>query len=329
MKSPFSVVVIVGCALGCRFSILAVTDESKGPESVSQASPSVAPQAEEKTEIVSTSPSGMVRLERVGEDIWRVSATDAAQRVKLPKVEILGEWGYPDGFDFSPNDEWIFAPYHVGSCLSDAVLYHCTSATKVELFKDFQKLLWRDAAKLKLVKADCNEDCAMTSFAGWSSDSGRLLVGLLCGDKHNLQHCYLYFNTRTKKFETTNYLRKVSAAKSQLLACPEPTDALPPEGDLKSRFEMLDKRLNEIYAAKRAKIEPDRVRNLRESQRAWLKAREKGLQVYLNMASPSERERRQLQFLADVTAARIESLNGSEEEEPFDFWERISEKPNE
>jgi uncharacterized protein YecT (DUF1311 family) len=112
-----------------------------------------------------------------------------------------------------------------------------------------------------------------------------------------------------------------------VLACPEPTDAPPPEGELKSRFEMLDKRLNDAYAAKLAKIEPDRVQNLRESQRAWLKAREKGLQLHLNVALRAERERRKLQFLADVTAARIESLNESEEG-PFDFWERINEKPN-
>jgi uncharacterized protein YecT (DUF1311 family) len=52
---------------------------------------------------------------------------------------------------------------------------------------------------------------------------------------------------------------------------------------------MLDKRLNDAYAAKLAKIESDRVQNLRGSQRNWLKAREKGLQLYLNAPSPSER----------------------------------------
>jgi len=72
----------------------------------------------------------------------------------------------------------------------------------------------------------------------------------------------------------------------------------------------------------------DRIPNLRESQRNWLKARDKGLQLYLIAAPAAERERRKLQFLADVTAARIESLEGAPaEEETFDFWERISEKP--
>src|SRR4029450_7259105 len=205
-----------------------------------------------------------------------------------------------------------------------------TGPTKVGIFENFEELVWRNAAKLKLLKANYQGEgfCAMIFFVGWSADSSRLLVGLLGGeDKRNLDHCYIYFNARTKKFESTSYLRKVSATKSQVLACPEPTDALPPGGELKSRFEMLDKRLNDAYAAKLAKIEPDRVQNLRGSQRDWLKAREKGLQLYLNAAPPNERERCKLQFLADVTAARIESLNESEEE-PFDFWERIGEKPN-
>jgi uncharacterized protein YecT (DUF1311 family) len=247
---------------------------------------SISGAAEEKAEVLYTSPSGALRLERVGEEIWVVATRDPAQRAKLPKVEILGGWGYPDEFDFSPNDEWIFAPYHVGSCLSSAVLYHCTSPTDVGIFENFEELVWHNAARLKLVKADYQGEgfCAMIFFAGWSRDSGRLLVGLLGGeDKRNLDHCYIYFNTRIEKFESTNYLRKVSGIKSQVLACPEPSGPLPSEPELKSRFEMLDKRLNDAYAAELAKIEPDRVQNLRESQRAWLKAREKGLQLYLKL----------------------------------------------
>jgi uncharacterized protein YecT (DUF1311 family) len=330
MRSPYAFVAIVACAVSCVFLILAAEEEPRTPESPSQASPSATAKAEEKTEILNTSSSGAVRLERVGEEIWIVATRDPAQRAKLPKVEILGGWGYPDEFDFSPNDEWIFAPYHVGSCLSSAVLYHCTGPTKVGIFENFEELVWRNAAKLKLLKANYQGEgfCAMIFFVGWSADSSRLLVGLLGGeDKRNPDHCYIYFNARTKKFESTSYLRKVSATKSQVLACPEGIDRLPPEAQLKTRLDMLDKQLNDAYSAKISKIDRDRVQNLRESQRNWLKAREKGLQLYLNAAPRNEREGRKLQFLADVTAARIDALNGKEEE-TFDFWERISEKPD-
>ena len=337
MRSFCIFVAIVACAISCGFSLLAADEEPAAAERLSeeptpQATPaeessSATGKAEEKADVVCISASGAVRLERAGEEIWVVSEKDSAQRAKLPKVQILGDWAYPDGFDFSPNDEWIFAPYHVGSCLSDAALYHRTSPKDVGMFEDFQELVWREAAKFKLVKAGCNEGCAMIFFAGWSNDSSRLLVGLLCGDKPNLEHCYVYFNTRTKKFETTSYLRKLSAAKSQVLACAEPLGSLPSESELKARFETLDKRLNDAYSARVSKVAKDRLQNLRESQRNWLKARDKGLQLYLSLAPAAQREQCKLQFLADVTAARIESLNESGEEEPVDFWERISEKP--
>jgi uncharacterized protein YecT (DUF1311 family) len=282
------------------------------------------------TEILYTSPSDAVRLERTGEDIWVVSVKEPAQRAKLPKVHILGDWAYPDEFDFSPNDEWIFASYHVGSCLQDAVLYHRTSATKIDLVEDFNTSAWKNAAKLRSIKEDYAGagECAMTFFGGWSFDSGRLLIGLLGGgDKRDLRHGYLYFNTHTKNFETTNYLLKMSAANSQVLACAEPLGSFPLESELKARFDMLDKKLNDVYSAKLSKIAKNGLQNLRGSQRNWLKARDKGLELYRSFAPATQREQRRLQFLGDVTAARIGSLNESEDNEPFDFWERISDKP--
>jgi uncharacterized protein YecT (DUF1311 family) len=330
-------VAIAACAISGGFSVLAANE---GPRVAAGPSDGLTPQAtpaeesssatvegKEKADVVCISPSGAVRIERTGEVIWVVSGKDSAQRAKLPKVQILGDWAYPDEFDFSPNDEWIFAPYHVGSCLSDAAFYHRTSPKDVGMFEDFQERVWREATRFKLVKAGCNEGCAMIFFAGWSSDSSRLLAGLLCGDKPNLEHCYICFNTGTKKFETTSYLRKVSTAKSQVLACAEPLGSLASQAELKARFDVLDKKLNDAYSAKLSKTAKDRVQNLRESQRNWLKARDKGLELYLSFAPAAQREQRKLQFLADVTAARIESLNASGDEEPFDFWERISEKP--
>jgi len=284
MRLFFSFVAIVTCAISYDFSVLAA-DEEPVAESPSQESPSATGKAEEKPEVPYSSPSGAVRLERTGEDIWVVSAKDSAQRAKLPKVQILGDWGCPDEFDFSPDDEWIFAPYHVGD--------------------DFQELVWSHAAKLKLVKANCNEGCAMIFFAGWSGDSSRLLVGLRCGDKPNLEHCYIYFNTRAKKFEITDYLRKLNKTKSEALACAEPVDPLPNEAELKTRFDSLDRRLNEKYTQVLAHSEKDRIPVVRETQRDWIKHRDEGAKLYTSVFPAAEKERRRLQFLGDVTAARI------------------------
>jgi len=330
MRSFLAFAAIVACAISCSFSVVAADEEPSATQSPSDESSSATGETGEKAEVVYTSPSDAVRLERTGDDIWVVSIKDPAQRAKLPKVQILGDWAYPDEFDFSPNDEWILAPYHVGSCLQDAVLYHRTSPTKIDLAEDFNASAWRNAAKLRSIKQDYAGagECAMTFFGGWSFDSGRLLIGLLGGgDKRDLHHGYLYFNTHTKKFETTNYLLKMSAAKSQVLACAEPLGSLPLESELKARFDMLDKKLNDAYSAKLSKIAKDGLQNLRGSQRNWLRARGNGLELYLTFAPAAQREQRRLQFLADVTAARIESLNESEDNEPFDFWERINEKP--
>ena len=96
---------------------------------------------------------------------------------------------------------------------------------------------------------------------------------------------------------------------------------------MKARAVLADRKLNEAYAVKFQKIGKDRSSNLRDSQRAWVKARDAGLQIYLATAPAAEKERRKLQFLSDVAIARIESLNsGPADEEPLDFWERISKK---
>ena len=235
-----------------------------------------------------------------------------------------------DEFYFSPNDEWIYAGRHGGSCLIDGDLYHRVDASKIDSFENFNELAWKNCAQLKVLKTDYSAagECAMTFFAGWSVDSRRLLIGMLGGeDRRDTHSGYLYFNTATKEFETTNYLKKLSAMKSAVVPCAEPVDPLPPEAELKARAGAADKQLNEAYAAKVKKVGKDRGSNLRESQRAWVKARDAGLQIYLAAAPAAERERRKFQFLGDVTLARIESLNaGPGEEEPFDFWERVSGK---
>ena len=147
----------------------------------------------------------------------------------------------------------------------------------------------------------------MTDFVAWSLDSRRLLVRLVGGDHHKTLHtCYVYFNTRTNRFEMTDYLRKLNKTKSQAVACAEPTDPLPSEAELKTRFDRLDQQLNKTYGEVIANTEKDRVALVREAQRAWIKHRDEGMKLYLSLFPEAERDRRRLQFMGDVTAARIE-----------------------
>jgi uncharacterized protein YecT (DUF1311 family) len=84
-------------------------------------------------------------------------------------------------------------------------------------------------------------------------------------------------------------------------------DALPGEAELKKRFEELDQRLNTKYADVLKQAESDRVSLVREAQRQWLKERDAGERVYLALFPAAERPVRSLQFLGDVTAARIDT----------------------
>jgi len=62
--------------------------------------------AEEKPEVLYTSPSGAMRIERNGEKAWVIFSKDPAQRAALPPLE--GVSSFDDEFHSSPNNEWIF-----------------------------------------------------------------------------------------------------------------------------------------------------------------------------------------------------------------------------
>jgi hypothetical protein len=62
--------------------------------------------AEEKPEILYSSPSGAWRIERNGGKAWVISNKDSAQRAELPPLEGISP--FDDEFHASPNDEWIF-----------------------------------------------------------------------------------------------------------------------------------------------------------------------------------------------------------------------------
>jgi hypothetical protein len=280
--------------------------------------PAVA-KSEEQIEVLYTSPSGVFRIESkfpdqsaddATADIWVVSTKDPAQRVKLPKQS--PDSPTDDEFHFSPNEEWLFGTRHVGSGLRYGNIYHLMKPLRIEVVGKpgaFNELVWEQGVKLRALKMDYSAAgvYAMTAFGNWSLDSSRLLIRLCGGEKKGSMVCgFLYFNTRTNQFQVTDYSRKLSKLKRGPLACAEPIDSLPPEAELKLRFDTLDRELNKKYAEILAKADKDRVPPLREAQREWLKERDAGEKLYLQLFPAPDKASRRLQFLGDVTAARID-----------------------
>jgi uncharacterized protein YecT (DUF1311 family) len=277
--------------------------------------------AEEKSELLGTSRSGAFRVEMAGEasssgegessgDVWVISTKDPAQRAKLPKQS--SDSPLDDEIHFSPNEEWIFGLRHVGSGLRYGNVYHLARPLKIDLpiKGEFNDVVWENGVKLGALKHNYSAEgvYAMTLFVAWSFDSSRLLIRLRGGEeKRSMQPGLLYFNTHTKTFEITDYLRKLNRAKSEALACAEPVDPLPSAAELKTRFDVLDRQLNAKYAEVIAKIEKDAIPNVRGGQRDWIKHRDEGARFYVSLFPAAEKERRRLQFLGDVIAARIET----------------------
>jgi uncharacterized protein YecT (DUF1311 family) len=333
MRSFLAFVAIVGCAISCGFLMLAA-DEPGASENPSQPSPPATAQAEEKTEVLYTSPSGAFRIElspakvpateeRASGNVWLVSTKDPGARVRMPALEGISP--VDDEYHSSSNDEWIFGVRKMAHGFSNGDLFHRIDPEHVELAptkgdQSFNDRVWPFCVKQGALKANYSAeeggaDIGQTSFMAWSFDSGRLLVQLSGGHRHGtLQTCYVYFNTRTETFEMSDYLRKLNKTNAKMLPCAEPIDPLPSEADLKTRFEELDRQLNEKYkevlahAGKGAPL-------VREAQRTWIKHRDEGDKFYVSLfPAAAEKERRHLQFLCDVTAARIET-------QPEEAWE--------
>jgi len=174
---------------------------------------------------------------------------------------------------------------------------------------------WTEALIQRLFTRNFADEglCAMVRFGAWSDDSGRLLLIIRGGEeRRETVGRYLYYNTRSSRFELTPYLRKINAASAKshevnVLACAEPIDLLPDVETLKKQYSEVDKRLNESYQKMIAKAEKETVPDLRRWQREWLKARDAGLRIYLASFPAAEKERRRLQFLIDVSRTEAES----------------------
>jgi len=327
MRFFLTFVAIIASAICCDFSVFAANEEPVAAESPSHDSPTVTGQADQKSEVLYTSPSGAFRIEfspiggpgaeAATEDLWVVSSKDPSQRAKLPKQS--ADSPSDDEFQFSPNEEWLFGLRHVGSGLRYGNVYHVMTPLKIEkpVTGEFNDVVWENSVNLGALKEDYSAAgvYAMTFFEAWSFDSSRLLIKLCGGEEKRSMRCgLLYFNTRTNKFELTNYLRKLNKTKAEFLACAEPVDPLPTEADLKARFDALDRQLNKRYTQIVAKVDESQRANVREAQRNWIRQRDEGARFFVSLFPVKENEQRRLQFLCDVTAARIDT-------QPDEGWE--------
>ncbi len=264
--------------------------------------------AQHQNGVLCTSPSGSLRVENRAEeraDVWLVSTKDTAQQTKLP-IEtpqfIMGQC------HFSPNEEWNIVLWKNPMFLAGE-LFHRKSATEIEKFdsgQSFNQIAWAEAARLGAVKRNYAAEglAPQMSFGGWSMDSSRLLLKLEGAVQQLVPPFgYVYVNTRTRRFELTNYLRKINKAQTPALVCAEPVDQLPGESDWRARFAKLDRELNATYAAVLTKDVNKQF--IPGAQRIWLKHRDEGAKIYSSVFPQRERESRRLQFLCDVTAIRI------------------------
>ncbi len=273
--------------------------------------------AENESRIVAKSPSGDWRVELKGEEFWIVSTRNAGPEEKLP-VESAER--APVEFHFSPDEKWIFTLPDGGSCLRPGDLFHRSADGTIDSIESFETKAWEQAVKLgAFAKGPAAEDgCAMMRFIGWSLDSSRLLIGLRGGQgKAEMDAAYLYFNTQAKSFQITAYLRKLNKVSSDILSssddvlpCAEPVSPLPTAKDLEARFDHLDRQLNDKYAEIIKQTPGEQVVLLRSTQKDWIKHRDEGLKLYLSVYPKAEKEARRLQFLGDVTAARIQVAPG-------------------
>src|ERR1043165_904462 len=193
-------------------------------------------EAEGQTEVLATSPSGALRLtaisstpdgEEGASEVWVLATKQPTQKARLPKQS--ADSPADDEFHFSPDEKWLFGLRHVGSGLRYGNIYHLFDPLRIEVVGKggTNDLIWENCVRLGALKKDFSAAgfYAMTSFASWSYDSSRLLIMLRGGEeKRNMASGYVYYNTRTNKFEATDYSRKLRQTKSELVACAEPVD---------------------------------------------------------------------------------------------------------
>ena len=287
-------------------------------------------------ENIISSPRGTFRIEREGKrdnkgnwatTFWIIPAADPSQRVRLDET-----FNEPDDWHFfiSPDEQWICTTVHEHSQLQSLRLYQRKTGLQFDRVATMEEEKEGDGWNF-----DKNDRFApkggqeayetgrvYNHFIAWSSDSARLLVERRSqleakkDGEYLWRRDYFYFNLRRGKLEHTQYLstlnrafRRYDSEQKKDVAVPsfaEPLDALPPEKELRDRYDAAERRLNKVYPAYLTQADdeiqnPNEKRDRLRYQQLWLKARESGAESFAAMGSKAERPRRKLLYLADAT----------------------------
>lgn len=176
--------------------------------------------------------------QRTDQEVWIVSAKDPAERERLPGFYMEEGTGVVSGVAISPDENWMLVAQHRGSHMNATYLFHRKEGLKFEdVFPNakwppdpesedrFDNEAWKFFSKAEgvpLAKIDMKDlGPAQISFLDWSADSRRLLIDLHGGltgsvetpdrdlyKKPGVSIWVAYFNTKTRKLELTDRLRK-------------------------------------------------------------------------------------------------------------------------
>jgi hypothetical protein len=287
----------------------------------------VAPVEAEDASLVYESPRGTYRFERIGDEpAVVVSTKGAAERVRLPGAAAEDQEECHVIYGASPNEQWLYRTEswrHHG--VQGRILYTHVEGAKFAPYKGED--WFKQAAETFVLKnsgfrksdffekrgPQVSEDHFDAFFGGWSMDSRRLLIEVRGGgtdrDEAPAQF-FVYFNTQTKSFELTPYLRAMNKRQARhdtplVVACAEPVDPLPSAAELQARYEKVEKELKELYEYRIANPRAQDADSWRAEQSEGRQAIEAGLKLYLEFAPKKEQEARRWQYLADTTLVEL------------------------
>ena len=255
--------------------------------------------------------------------------------------EPLGEerQAQPAQYFISPDEQWIFTSYHLGSGMGSGELFKREQSLKFQSIdrKTLSDRSWEFFAK-KQRELD-GQESQIIDFVAWSPDSKRLLVDLRGGSRRGdgIYLWYAYFNTKTQQFELTDYLRKLNKGardrwknfqpRKTLASFPEAASAEPlgelsPEAELKKRAQEADQREEELHQQIMGKLDEEQKAEERDAERDWRK-REPGAKFYAKSGPKATTGRRYCQYMLDSAENRmkfLESYYGYLFPEPEQAW---------
>lgn len=266
--------------------------------------------------ILYKSPNDSYRIKATadGTALWIVPANDSSRRKPLLGADPDNR--SPEEFSGSPDDIWLL----------DNRQHELYRNSGEFVFSAFTRKRWFAKKATDYASKEFHWHIAGDS-AGWSSDSARMLIHF----ESNLHHRFAYFNTRTKGFEQTPYLKMVNTKLNtekpyeafpnvqfaggrvaEYMVFAEPIDPPPSEAILRPHLAALNQEMNALrekeLATAGTREKSDIVEFRRSYQQEWNETRDEAVQLYLPFAPKEELESRKLQFLCDLTQKEVNGL---------------------